>query len=1042
MKKSYLLGAALMALTWTSCTQDDSLNLVADDSVFTGEMEYVGSRTSLGEDNKISWVMEDELSIFKKNTINRHYKVSSINNGKATFTYLDNKTPNPVASIPANYAVYPYSEDNTITSAGVISAPVPATGYTYENRTSFISSALMASTSTGTNFSFKNVQGYLRLRLCAVIPEDYESAVKSVTLTSTKALSGTAEITFGTDGIPTAEIKENAGYSLTVDLKTPQRLSTKASGNYVELYVPVVPMTFGAGEITLTINFEEGAPFSKANGKAITVARREVTGMMLEIGADEDFTGDIESADEASEVSTAEELAALLTSNKDEISVKLENDIDLPISSLGTMTGGSGEYKLGGENTRKIIIDLNDKRLNVTTTYWSNLGAKNDNALFTIKNGTMTSSQPTGTWNSYDVTFSNCNYVIEKVVFEKAIAFDNTGKSVSLKDVTINETHDYYAMWITAAGQNVTIDGLTINSAGRGIKIDEQYVDTPAKVTLNISNATFKTAKKAAILVKSVAGAEINASNLDISNVAADNGFAVWVDEDAAAYADLVEVNGALKAIEGYLMIASGLGYNETKKEYAIFSAEGLVAMSNTAIKGGEKVVLVSDIDLAGVEFTGLRAFNSENNNTFDGQGHTVSNWAYNGGAADMGFIKSWVGTIKNVNFDNCHLKTGGRSAVVAGNVYANIENVNVNNSSIEDSNWACGIIAGLYNSGNISNCSVINSSVKSNGGTAAIAGVINESAGTRKIENCQVEGTTVHNTGVYGEDYSSALFVGVFNAGNTVYEFNNCTFSNNKVEGGCVANALYYPKAGEVEFIKVNGKIVEHPTGYVQDGDITSILNAKGMQWFANEVNVKKNAFAGKTVQLAADIDLAGIDWKPIGQTGATTFNGVFDGQNYTISNLNVNSEAQVGAHYSSGLFGWVESPTANHGHLKNVKIEGATIVGHHNCGALVGYITQETALVENCHVIGATITCTKANADADGDKAGALIGNATVATPVKDCTATDSTVNSGRDAGQLIGAGREANVTGCSATEVSVSANGTGTGKNVRNEVIGRLL
>ena len=28
MKKSYLLGAALMALTWTSCTQDDSLNLV------------------------------------------------------------------------------------------------------------------------------------------------------------------------------------------------------------------------------------------------------------------------------------------------------------------------------------------------------------------------------------------------------------------------------------------------------------------------------------------------------------------------------------------------------------------------------------------------------------------------------------------------------------------------------------------------------------------------------------------------------------------------------------------------------------------------------------------------------------------------------------------------------------------------------------------------------------------------------------------------------------------------------------------------------
>ena len=247
-----------------------------------------------------------------------------------------------------------------------------------------------------------------------------------------------------------------------------------------------------------------------------------------------------------------EELATALTAVKEKINVVLLNDIDLPIASLGQITPGSGEYKLGGENTKNITIDLNGKKLNITTTYWSNLGAKNDKALFTIKNGTMTSSQATGTWNSYDVTFSNCDYVIENVVFEKAIAFDNTGKSVSLKDVTINETHDYYAMWITAAGQNVTIDGLTINSAaGRGIKIDEQYVDAPKKVTLNINNATFKTAKKAAIVVKSAAGAEINASNLNIDGVAEDKKSAVWVDEDASAYADLVIVNGASKSVEG-----------------------------------------------------------------------------------------------------------------------------------------------------------------------------------------------------------------------------------------------------------------------------------------------------------------------------------------------------------------------------------------------------------------------------------------------------------------------------------------------------------
>lgn len=240
----------------------------------------------------------------------------------------------------------------------------------------------------------------------------------------------------------------------------------------------------------------------------------------------------------------------------------------------------------------------------------------------------------------------------------------------------------------------------------------------------------------------------------------------------------------------------------------------------------------------------------------------------------------------------------------------------------------------------------------------------------------------------------------------------------------------------------------VEVATGWTvveklaENNGVYELKSKADLFWFANEVNVNKNAFSGKTVKLAANIDLANAVWTPVGQTGATTFNGVFDGQNYTISNLNVDSSAQTGAYYSSGLFGWIETHSEGCGIVKNLIINGATVTGHHNCGALVGYITEKYAVVENCHVSDATITCTYANGDADGDKAGALIGNATVATIVKDCTATDSTVSGGRDSGQLIGAGKEVNVTGCSATNVIVSANGTGTGVNVRNEVIGRLL
>ena len=243
-----------------------------------------------------------------------------------------------------------------------------------------------------------------------------------------------------------------------------------------------------------------------------------------------------------------------MKADAENIAVKLAGDLDVAISSLGQQTGGSGEYKLGGVNTEKITIDLNGKKLNITTTYWSALGAKNADAVFTIKNGRMTSTGNSATpWNAWDLRFSNCNYVFEDVVFEKAVALDNVAKSTVMTGVTISDTvnTDAYGLWITAEGQTVTLEDCVIDMTpatdGRGIKIDEQYVGAPAKVTLNVANTTFKTEEKAAIVVKSAAGAEINVEDIDIAGVADDAVNAVWVDEDSAAYYDLVTVNGATK---------------------------------------------------------------------------------------------------------------------------------------------------------------------------------------------------------------------------------------------------------------------------------------------------------------------------------------------------------------------------------------------------------------------------------------------------------------------------------------------------------------
>ncbi|MBQ8507127.1 MAG: hypothetical protein IJ466_06835 [Clostridia bacterium] len=212
----------------------------------------------------------------------------------------------------------------------------------------------------------------------------------------------------------------------------------------------------------------------------------------------------------------------------------------------------------------------------------------------------------------------------------------------------------------------------------------------------------------------------------------------------------------------------------------------------------------------------------------------------------------------------------------------------------------------------------------------------------------------------------------------------------------------------------------------------------------FANEVN-SGNGFRGATVNLTSDINLGGMEWTPIGQTGGyyadTYFQGTFDGGNHTIKNLKVTKwEAgnDSGANYASGLFGFIDCGTS--GTIKNLTIDGAEVNGHHWTGAIAGYLSGK---MENCTVKNAKIVCTHANDDACGDKAGAVVGyiNGTQGA-MTNCKAENSSVTAGRDAGQVVGAAKASQVSGCSAKNVTVTAIGDCTGANITNDVIGRKL
>ena len=243
---------------------------------------------------------------------------------------------------------------------------------------------------------------------------------------------------------------------------------------------------------------------------------------------------------------TNEQFKSIVTSNIENISVKLDKDLSLDVTAWETSA-------IGGDNTKIITIYGNNKTLsfNQLNSDWNNIATKN-NAKLIIKDAKITNTgYNNGPWNRHDLNFA-CDVELYNVDSDKAIALKAGGV---LNNVTICDanTSDTYAIWIQPKGQTVTIDNCTIDmlecSDGRGIKIDNQYLSASeeGKVTLNVSNTTFKTEEKGAILVKSTKGADITISNVDISQVAADTVNAVWVDSDTSSYADLVTVKGANK---------------------------------------------------------------------------------------------------------------------------------------------------------------------------------------------------------------------------------------------------------------------------------------------------------------------------------------------------------------------------------------------------------------------------------------------------------------------------------------------------------------
>ncbi|MGM9801076.1 MAG: DUF6562 domain-containing protein [Candidatus Limisoma sp.] len=217
--------------------------------------------------------------------------------------------------------------------------------------------------------------------------------------------------------------------------------------------------------------------------------------------------------------------------------------------------------QFGGASTKTITIDggAAGAELNIVSRYRNHIDTKN-NATLILKNLTISSNYKVegSTWDDYAIIF-DCPTIIENVTFTRQVALGKNQKH-ELSKVTINQTAatgDMYALWLEA-GVDVTLKDCVINSinpnAGslnRAIKIADEYITNPQLTKLAVSGTTFKSQKKAAVLVTSTAGANIVwGEGNDISQVQADNVNAVWNDADRTAAWDLVTVTGCTKKQE------------------------------------------------------------------------------------------------------------------------------------------------------------------------------------------------------------------------------------------------------------------------------------------------------------------------------------------------------------------------------------------------------------------------------------------------------------------------------------------------------------
>ena len=271
----------LLALLVSGCSQEEMLrngtSASGEGRTFTTSFEKIESRTYLEEGRFSRWTEGDHISLFDGNTLNSQYLFAGDTGDSGGTFFRLSKPEGTGSSLAANYAVYPYDKDMTISADGVIILNLPSIQHYAENSYGVGDNFMVAVTEDveDTFLRFKNVGGCFKLQLYGD-----DVTVKSITLKGNNGekIAGKATITAAYGVAPVVTMADDATASITLDCGEKGVKIGSSVEEATTFWFVVPPTTFEKG-VTVHVTDMNDNVFNQSTDKQVSVVRNTVKPM-------------------------------------------------------------------------------------------------------------------------------------------------------------------------------------------------------------------------------------------------------------------------------------------------------------------------------------------------------------------------------------------------------------------------------------------------------------------------------------------------------------------------------------------------------------------------------------------------------------------------------------------------------------------------------------------------------------------------------------------------------------------------------------------